>query len=162
MEIKAGKRKFRVSLFDILVIVLVILLALGFVYYKNLHRSAGNTLTQTYQMELTKMDENMEGKFQPGDKIIDKVKKQELGEVVSVEYVPSTQSVENLEEQIVVESEIPGKISAIVTMKAECNDDGTKITTTSGYDLAVGTEMSVVGPGYSGSGYLISMDRSGN
>ncbi len=160
MEIKTGNRKFRVSLFDIIVILLVILLALGFVYYKNHHGGTGGTIMQTYTMELTRMDENMEGKFQPGDKIIDKVKKQELGEVVSAEYIPCIQTVENYEEQRVVESEIPGKISAVVTMQAECIDDGTKITTTSGYDLAVGTEMSVVGPGYSGSGYLISMDRS--
>ncbi len=162
MEIKAANRKFRVSLFDIIVIILVILLALGLVYYKNHHRSTGTFITQVYQIELNNMDENMEGKFQPGDKIVDKIKKQELGEVVSAEYVPYTQSVENLEEQTYVESEVPGKISAIVTIQAECHDDGTKISTVSGFDLAVGSAMSIVGPGYSGSGYLISMDRSGN
>lgn len=160
MEIKAGSRKFRVSIFDIIVIVLVILLALGFVYYRHHHSSTSTSYAQTYRMELTNMEENMEGKIQPGDKIIDKVKKMDMGEVVSVEYEPYTQPAEDLEDQMVVESEVPERITAIVTMQADCTDDGTKIATTSGYDLAVGTAVSVVGPGYSGSGYLISMDRS--
>ena len=80
----------------------------------------------------------------------------------TVEYVPYKQSVENLQDQTIVESEVPGKITANVTLKADCTDDGTKIATTSGFTLAVGTSMSVLGPGYSGSGYLISMDRSEN
>lgn len=159
MEIKAGNRKFRISVFDILVIILVILLALGFVYIRHHRGGTESVMEQIYQIEINDVNPSTEGMIQPGDPVIDKVKKLDMGEVVSVEYIPETVSTLDLENHKMVESELPGKESAIITMKAECTDNGTKITTTGGYDLAVGTRVSMIGPGYSGAGYIITMDR---
>ena len=160
MEIKAGGRKYRVSIFDIVIIILVIVLALGFIYMRN-HSSGGaaNVIEQTYQIEISDINPNTVGMIQPGDPVIDKVKKIDMGEVVSVEYVPQKISTVDMENHRMVESVLPGKESAIITMKAECTDDGTKIATTGGYGLAVGTRVSMIGPGYSGAGYIITMDR---
>lgn len=162
MDIKAGKRKIRISLFDIVIIILIIVLAAGFVVLKN--KKAGNADMKelTYQIEITGLNESFEGTINKGDKFIDKVKKFEMGEVADVTYSPDKDYAYDNTSHRKVCTEVPGRIAAYITMKAMCTDDGSSIKTDGGMEIAVGTAVSIIGPGYSGAGYIISMDRGDN
>lgn len=82
-----------------------------------------------------------------------------MGEVVDVEYLPYKDfSYDNVNHRKVY-TEVPGKISAYITMKSAYVDEGNVIKTAGGLEVAVGVQVSVIGPGYSGAGYIVAIDR---
>ena len=155
-------RKLPLNLFDIIIIVLVIAVAAGFIIIK-LHGGKNaefeNAGTVEYAIELSTMSANTEGMIKPGDKIEDKIKKLYMGEVKSVEFYPATKEATDYNTGNTVYTEVPDMISARVELIAECKETDTSITINGGYVVRIGTEVSVLGPGYSGAGYVVGVKR---
>ena len=94
--------KIRISfnLFDIIIILIVIALVAGFAVYQTRSSSSGGasgTKTVQYQVEITGLTEGTGDMIREGDPIVDKVKKNGMGTVVSSEFYPMTKQVVDLE-----------------------------------------------------------------
>ncbi len=163
MDIKAGKRKIRISLFDIVIVILIIAMAAGFLILRNHGSGEQNSSSElVYKIELNNLDESCQGMVNTGDRIIDKIKKNDMGEVVGVEYYPYREFSYDNVNHMKVYTDVPGKITACITLKSDCTDSGASIKTSGGFEVSVGTSVSVIGPGYSGAGYIIFIDRGDN
>ena len=153
MTDKASGRKLPLNLFDIIIIVLVIALAAGFIFVRlqgSKSADSGSSGTVEYSIELSTIAENTEGMI---------IKKLYMGTVKSVEFYPATKEATDYTTGNTVYTEVPGMISARVELTADCKETDTAITVNGGYVVRIGTEVSVLGPGYSGSGYVLGVKR---
>lgn len=156
--------KIRISfnLFDIIIILIVIALVAGFAVYQTRSSSSGGasgTKTVQYQVEITGLTEGTGDMIREGDPIVDKVKKNGMGTVVSSEFYPMTKQVVDLETGNTLYSEVPGQYSALITIEAVCSDSGTALTTDGGFVVRAGEDASIIGPGYSGGGFVVNVMR---
>ena len=103
--------------------------------------------------------ENTKTLIHKGDEVIDKVKKYEIGTVQKVEFYPFLRLSEDKETGRYLYAEEPDRCSASLTIKVKCQDDGDALTADSGFEIRVGQNVSLVGPGYSGAGYITNIER---
>lgn len=162
MENRSG-RKIAFNFFDIIIIVLVIALAMGFVWFQKRGSAsddaAGGTQMVQYQVEITGITENTGDLITAGDTIVDKIKKQEMGKVVSSEIYAMQKETVNMETGDTLYSDVPGQYSALITIETECSDTGSALVAASGYQVRVGTDVSILGPGYGGGGFVVDVMR---
>ncbi len=155
-------RKISFNFFDIIIIAVVILLAAGFIFIKMRGGESGEIpqmQTVQYKIEITNVAEGTKDLIQPGDKIVDKVKKQDMGTVVSSRFYPQQKSAVNLETGDLVFTDVPGVYAAEITLEAECSESVSSFVTGGGYEVKVGTQVSILAPGYGGSGYVVDIVR---
>ena len=157
------ERKISFNFFDIIIIAVVILLAAGFIFIKVRGGGEGGEIPQMqtvqYKIEITNVAEGTEALIQPGDKIVDKVKKQDMGTVVSSRFYPQQKSAVNLETGDLLFTDVPGAYAAEITLEAECSESASAFVTGGGYEVKVGTQVSILAPGYGGSGYVVDIVR---
>ena len=161
MENKSGRR-ISLNFFDIIIIVVVIALAAGFIWIKagrGQEGGAGGNTTVQYDIEITNLTADTQNLIAEGDAIIDKVRKQHMEKVVSFEVYPMKKDAVNLETGDTVYTEVPGLYAAKITLEAECSDTGSALVTGGGFEVRTGTEVSILGPGYGGGGYVIDVVR---
>ena len=165
MENEKEKRmKLKINFFDIVIIILVVALAGAYAVHRMSGGSAVSTSSSetrelTYVLEITDLNESTESLIHKGDKLIDKVKKYEIGTVESVKIYPFQKLSENKEQGRYIYTEETDRCSAALTVKVKCVDNGDTLTADSGFEIRVGQNVSVVGPGYFGAGYIIGIDR---
>jgi hypothetical protein len=157
-------KKLKINFFDIVIIIVVIALAGAYAVHRMGGGSAvGSSAVETkkivYKLEITDLDKNTEGLIKKGDSVMDKVKKYDVGTVKSVEFYPSKRLAEDKENAALVYTEEPDRYSALLTIEVVCKDDGDTLTSESGFEIRVGQGVSLVGPGYSGAGYITSIER---
>lgn len=160
-----NKKKLRfINLFDIIVLALAAgLLAILLLVGRNTGATepvATNTYTCRYTIELRNMVNNTAELIEVGDTLVDKVKKYDMGKVVSVEVVPTTNQVQNVEDGTIITAEVPGLQNAVIVVEAVASETDTQITVDGGYLVRVGLGISVRGPGYWGTGNIIAVERS--
>ncbi len=163
MENKKQEKRSLLNFFDIIIIILVILAAGAFIIMQMRGSSqyGGDTGSETieYQVEITGIYENTQGMINVGDSIVDKVKKYNIGTVKDVEYYPYKREAIDYDNGAVRYTEVPGKLSACITVTAECTRSDGNITVDGGFHVKAGEQMSIVGPGYAGGGYIIGVTR---
>ena len=158
------KSEFKISfnLFDIIIIIVVIALAAGFAVFQMRSGSSGSQTgmkTVQYQVEITGLTAGTGEMIREGDKIVDKVKKNGMGTVVSSEFYPMTKEVVDLETGNTLYNEVPDEYSALITIEAECTDTESALTTDGGFVVRAGEDASIIGPGYSGGGFIVNVMR---
>ena len=163
MENTTTKKKWRLNLFDVIFIV-VVLVAAGFII-RYLGSSGGSVAmsgandTVVYTMELIDMRGDTAYLIKPGDALVDQVEKRQMGTVLSVEVMQSTRLEKNLMtgERIIVE--YPERLNAIVTVEADAVITENQITVPGGFIVRTGVWVSVNGPQYYGYGYIVDIER---
>ena len=158
------KSEFKISfnLFDIIIIIVVIALAAGFAVFQMRSGSSGSQAgmkTVQYQVAITGLTAGTGEMIREGDKIVDKVKKNGMGTVVSSEFYPMTKEVVDLETGNTLYNEVPDEYSALITIEAECTDTESALTTDGGFVVRAGEDASIIGPGYSGGGFIVNVMR---
>ena len=159
------KIKFKLNVFDIIIIVAVIAVAAILVVPKILPSQNGNATTAqtqdniTYAVEIYNLPLSTAQKIKVGDKLTDKVKKFEMGEVTDVQILPYKKPANDLENGRVLQSVVPDKYKAIITIKAEATENETSILVGGGYEVKVGSSVSVIGAGYFGNGFITEVER---
>ena len=94
-----SKKKFRFNIIDILII-LVVIAIIGVLYY---YMSARNTLSSSlevdveYVVELKVVDADYVDNIKIGDKVVETVRDQQIGEIVGLEVVPAYNVATNTE-----------------------------------------------------------------
>jgi len=151
------------NLFDIVAIVVIVALACVFVLLERQSAAAEETDTGsgtvTYVVEFMAMENGSEAFIQPGDRLVDKVKKYEMGNVVSVEITDAREQTHNFEEGSMTEAVRTTGKDAYVTVRAACTETDRAITVGGGFTVRVGKRVSVRGPGYFGTGYIVDVVR---
>ena len=162
---KKQKRKLRLNLFDVVFIAVVLVAAWFAINY--LGRSGGtaaiimpgNQETVVYTIELAEMYGESAFLIKPGDALVDNIEKRQMGTVVSVEVNPATRLEKNDLTGDRVISEYPGRYNALVTVSADASVTENQITIPGGFVVRVGVRVSVNGPLYNSSGYIIDLER---
>jgi hypothetical protein len=162
MENKKGKPRWKLNIFDIIIIAVVIIAA-GVLLY--LWRFSGNssngaaTIPVHYTIELNGMLGGTSEKINEGDTVMDSTKKFIMGTVVSVTSGPATTPQKNLETGDTVVSEVPDKEAVLIELMCNCASTDSQITAESGYVIRIGGEVTAAGPGYAGKGYVVAIER---
>ena len=157
------KSKWRLNLFDIIFISCILAIAgiiIGYVGFSSgFLFSSGSRETVTYTIELQGMLFDSAFLPKPGDELIDRVEKRPLGTIVSAEVKPSLSIQKNLSTGELILTEISDRYDAIIVVSANANvtDNQVRIGR---FTIRVGTWLSVNGPLYTGSGFIIDMERS--
>ena len=152
------KKKRRPNLIDIVFLLLIV--GVVMVAYFLIHGSdVENTVTRSYVVELTDLYPDMADAVSVGDSVTDNVKNYDMGTVTAVEVTPYTVVALDEANGIYRETEVPGKITLLLTIEAETTETEQTISTASGYELRVGTSVSCTVSGLTGSGYIIGLER---
>ena len=155
-----------INVFDIVVIAIAVALA-ALLFLTRSSGTASDSGTEetaksgtvTYTIELSGMVNGSAEKISVGDKLVDKVKKYDIGTVTAVEVTNTVRQVQDLVNGGTVEAEMSTLETATVTLEAPCTETDTDILVAGGYDIKVGLSVSVKGPGYYGTGYIVGIER---
>ena len=159
----AKENKFKLrdlfNLFDVVVLAVAILLAVVLVL---ISRGTGKeSTTVLYTVEFTNMQNGSAALIQPGDSLVDRVKKFDLGKVVSVEVGPTYTHLTNTLEggsQDVASALLQ---TAIVVIEAPCTETEQDFLVSGGFLIKIGTGVSAKGPGYSAYGNVLKIEKGG-
>lgn len=162
MENNQGKPRWKLNIFDIIIIAVVIIAAVVLLY---LWRFSGNSSTGAatipihYTIELNGMLGGTSEKISEGDTIMDSTKKFIMGTVVSVTPGPATTPVVNRETGDILDSVMPDKEAVLIELVCNCASTESQITAESGYVIRIGGEVTAAGPGYAGKGFVVAIER---
>ena len=101
--------------------------------------------------------EELKGKINIGDKVIDASQLYTIGEVTDVKYTNYVYTGVNREQGTLVYSDYPSHINITVTISASADISSGNYMINGVYKLSVGTYVSIRVPNFAGSGYCISI-----
>lgn len=150
--------KKKISLIDILII-LVIVLCLVFVvkYFSTNSKKAYNVPEVSYVVELKSLDEKNLDVFKVGDKIIDGVKGGYLGNVTKVEIKDNVETREDTENGRFIQSSFENRKDVYLTISGvptTYTDDEILFAT---QEIKIGKQLHMKSKNYVGHGYIISV-----
>lgn len=159
----AKESKFRLkdlfNLFDIVVLAIAVLLGVVLVLFS---RGAGKEATTViYTVEFTNMQNGSASLIQPGDSLVDRVKKFDLGKVISVEVGPTYTQIEDLLEGGSHEAVSQTLQTATVVLEAPATETEQDFLVSGGFLIKIGTSVSAKGPGYSCYGTVLTIEKGG-
>ncbi|MDR0863208.1 MAG: DUF4330 domain-containing protein [Oscillospiraceae bacterium] len=146
------------------VVIILVALAAAFAFLQLTAPSGGTPLssnksvTLRYTLELVSLPEGVAELIHVGDELVDKVEKHEIGKVTAVTVTPYGISSKNTLTGEYIITEMPGRETATLTIEARATDTGSSIEA-NGFAFRVGGGVSVTGPGWSGIGYIIGIER---
>ena len=82
-----------------------------------------------------------------------------MGTVIGVEKTDYTILTTDYTTNTIKESVVPDKERAVVTVEANVTENGADYKVDGNFLVKTGLEVNVHGPGYAGSGYIISINR---
>ncbi len=156
-------KKLKINVVDIIIILLALAIVVGvFVWRKNAAKNSVPTAgsgTVTYTIEVNYMVGDTAYLIHEGDEIVDNVKKYSIGTVTDVKVTDMLVSGRNLETGDFINTAADGYRRAEVTLTSPCTVTDANIVVGGGYNVKVGSEAFITGPGYMGSGYVIAVER---
>jgi hypothetical protein len=162
MENSAKKRRWRLNVFDVVIICLAAAAAAVFLLVTSSGAgtviSAGKSVTIRYTIELNNMLTPAAELVKAGDGLVDKLEKYALGTVVSAEVSPHLSSSKNRLTGEYILTEYPDRQMALILVEAQATETDGAISV-GGYEIRAGQTVNVTGPGYAGIGYVISVER---
>lgn len=158
---KESKFKLRdlFNLFDVAVLAVAVLLGVVLIL---ISRGAGKEQTTVlYTVEFTNMQNGSASLIQPGDSLVDRVKKFDLGKVLTVEVGPTYTQIENRLEGGSHEIASQTLQTATVVIEAPATETEQDFLVSGGFLIKIGTSVSAKGPGYSAYGTVLKIERGG-
>lgn len=152
----------RISLFDIIIVLLVVIVAAG-VYVKFLSGNGGKAAEVSkirYDIEIKNVGKDFVDAINMRDPIRDSVRGNDLGWVAGKNVVPATKMNTDYINGKFVKSSIAGMYDVTVTIEADATI-GAKDIIVGGEDIRVGKKMSIKGKGYANTGFVLSIAMPG-
>lgn len=159
----------RLTLFDIVIIAVVVVIGVVLVWFTGMTGGSGSTGEESqgsstsgtlrYTIELRQMVGESAYLIQEGDALVDGVRKYNMGTVVSVEVGDSITYSHDMENGTYVPVPVPGYLTATVVVESPYTDNGTEIVVDGGYVIRSGVSVQVRGPGYAGTGEILTLER---
>ena len=163
--------KWKLNLFDLILLAVVLAAAAGLVAWKFVGSNQTavdpdtgvvvpkGTHTVRYVVELEQLHQQTADMIAEGDVVYERTKKELMGTVQSVKVSSARTLTKNELEGTFQFVDVPERYNVVleVTAQAVENDDG--IVLESGLEVRAGTAVRVLGPGYYGAGYILSVER---
>jgi hypothetical protein len=162
MENNKSKPRWKLNIFDIIIIAAVIVAAGVIIFiWRNSGKSSNTAATYSvrYTIELSGMLEGTSEKIKVGDTVMDSTKNFIMGTVTNLMVEPATKPEPNYETGDTVQSVLPGRETALIELACDCSSTESQITASSGYSIRIGSEVTAAGPGYAGKGYVVAINR---
>lgn len=137
----------KLNVIDVIILAVVIAAIAGVALLKT-HSGKSEQTTKTVVLELMEKHEGFSENVVVGDKVIEKVKKTQIGEVTGVEVLPSEKNSYDRRTGEPMVINIPEREDVYVTM--EISGDA---------EVYVGKTLSVVTKHFSGSGYVMAVSE---
>lgn len=165
------KIKWKLNLFDIGLLIVVLVAAVGLVAWKfvgsnqtTVDPDSGiavpkGTHTVHYVVELEQLHKQTADLIAQGDEIYERTKKEFMGTVQSVEVTPARTLTKNELDGTFQFVEVPERYNVILQVAAQAVENDGGIVLESGLEVRAGTSVRVLGPGYYGAGYILSVER---
>lgn len=163
--------KWKLNLFDIGLMAVVLVIAAGVLVWKfagsnqtAVDPNSGQSVpkgTQTvhYVVELEQLHLQTAQRIAQGDQLYERTKKELMGTVETVEMVPCRILSKNQENGTFLYAEVPERYNVTIELTAQGTQQDKGTVLTSGLELRSGTSVRVLGPGYYGTGYVLSVER---
>lgn len=148
------KRKARFNLFDLMVLLILIGIIFGAIYYfTSPERSGAKYVDIEYTILVKSMKASYGGKVAIGDMVIDTKELCEVGQVMAVTESQAVSSTVDRETGRIINTAIPGMISVEITLTArvQVEDD---VHIINGVSVRVGEAISFRVPNLSASGHI--------
>lgn len=168
MSEKKCKCKF-LNLFDLCIIGLAVVAAAVLLFIKfrpapapAVDPAAGipaNMQTVRYVVELEQVHDQTAQMVQPGQELYERTKRECMGTVLDVAVNDATTLTKNEDEGTFQFVEVPERYNVVMTMESKCTVKEDAIVLDSGLEVRAGTSVRVLGPGYYGAGYILSVER---
>lgn len=157
----SDKKQYRINFFDVAIVAIVIVVAIVAVgmYMANQKKVVNKSTKMTYSLELIDNPVGFSNLIQEGDSIKDSEKNFNMGKIIGVEVTDYTRVLNDLENEIIVETIVPNRERVVLTVEADVVDTGSELLVDNQYAIRVGRDVYVKGPQYGGIGYIISIDR---
>lgn len=161
-------RRLRLNFFDIGLIAVVVLAAAVFVGMKFMSGPAPadpavglpvNMQTVRYVVELEQLHKQTVDMVGVGDRIYERTKREDMGTVLEVQVNDATTLTKNELDGTFQFVEVPERYNVIMTVESKCTVSDGAIVLDSGLEVRAGTSVRVLGPGYYGAGYILSVER---
>ena len=158
------KVKWRPNIVDFIIIVAVVaVLGVFFMVIRGTGDgggilSPGTQQTVYYWIELHAMRGESAERIQQGDALIDRVENRPLGTVVDVYLRPAERAQNNFITGDRIITTIPDRTDAIIRVRAVATITEHQIAI-GRFTLRAGTRVSLVGPLYHGSGFVVDIER---
>ena len=166
MEENKYKFRLRLNLFDGIILVVALAVAAVLLWMAVKPQAVSNesstaAATVRYTIRFQRWIEGTSSIIQPGDKLVDNIKNNELGQVVSTQAVPAQTQLLDQESHSYVLADVPGYEDILVTVEAPCTVSEEAAILGSNFRLRVGSTAYIRGEGYMASGPIISIEREG-
>lgn len=162
-----GKFRLRLNLFDAIILLLALVVG-AFLLWSALKPDTASittpvaqTETVTYTIRLNKTVPGTGDMITAGDSLTDAIKNFQLGQVVSYTVSPAVTLILDEDAQSMVYADVPGRENVDIVVSATATGTDGSLLVGSGYELKVGAQIFVRGPGYMGGGYVVNIDREG-
>lgn len=148
----------RISIVDIFIMICLIGLIV-FLYLFSVPKdgNSGSDIRQ-YVIEISKIDEGLSSKLQPGDEIFDSLKGTSIGTVVSVEEEPYKMPTDDIKDREYVTGDVDGLTNCYITVEAAMTESD-NATTVGDFQVMVGSEVFVKTKNFAGNGYIVGLER---
>ena len=164
MEQNTPKFRFKLNLFDGIVILLAVAAA-AFLLWRAVRPAVpvqsdpAVPSTVRYTVRFQQWLPGTSGIIEEKDRIVDNIKNYEVGHVVSAQAVPAKSQKLDVWSNRFVWVELEGFEDVLVTIEAPCVVTDAAITVGGGYELRVGASCFLKGVGYMGSGPLVAIEE---
>ena len=163
--------KWKLNLFDIGLLVVALMAAVGLLAWKfvgsnqtEVDPNSGVTVPKgthvvRYVVELEQVHKQTADMIAVGDEIYERTKKELMGTVETVEVSPAKTLTKNELQGTFQFVEVPERYNVVMNVTAQAVDNEDGIVLESGLEVRAGTSVRVLGPGYYGAGYILSVER---
>lgn len=163
--------KWKLNLFDIVLLVVVLAVAGGLLAWKFVGSNqtvvdpdSGVTVpkgthTVRYVVELEQLHRQTADMIAQGDEVYERTKKELMGTVEDVEVIPSRILSKNQLNGTFLYAEVPERYNVTMEITAQGTQQEKGIILSSGLEIRAGGSVRVLGPGYYGTGYVLSVER---
>lgn len=165
------KIKWKLNLFDIALMAVVLVAAVGLLAWKyvgsnqtSVDPNSGASVpkgmqTVRYVVELEQLHEQTAEKIARGDTLYERTKKEKMGTVEAVEVLPATVLSKNQIDGSFFYADVPERYNVTMEITAQGTAQEKGIVLDGGLEIRAGVSVRVLGPGYYGTGYVLSVER---
>lgn len=151
----------KINIIDIILVVIVlVLIVVAYLLFGNKVAGGSETSKYIFQYEMQNVYKDVAESVTVGDNIYDNETNEYVGTVKAVEIMEYKIPVPNFKDDVIVNTAIPDKYVALITLENSLIDSGKDLLTQQGYVIKIGKQEFVRGPNYAGGGYIVYIERA--
>ncbi|GFI62438.1 hypothetical protein IMSAG049_01620 [Clostridiales bacterium] len=152
------KKKFKINLFDIVIILIVFCVGAGLYIYTHRGKTV-DTQKLTYVIEINQAVPGMENFIRKGDNLTENTKNYNMGKVVDFAVTPYRKVTPDYENNIYRDSIDSSSNTVLITVEANVTETASTLAVDGQFVIRAGSEIFVKGEGYAGEGYIVKINR---